>query len=101
MSLKNQQIKFARFVSYLISFAFKRGYEVTLGDAFAVDRHSINSLHYDRLAIDLNLFRKGKYLKETRDHEELGLYWESLDPDCRWGGHFNDGNHYEMCRPKV
>ena len=96
-TLREQQSKFATFVAHLILFANKRGYEVTLGDAYAKDRHKINSLHYSRLAIDLNLFRNGKYLDETMDHEELGMYWESLDPDCRWGGHFNDGNHYEVC----
>ena len=97
--LRNQQSKFAQLTAHLILFADKRGYEVTLGDAYAKTGHKANSLHYSRLAIDLNLFRNGKYLEETANHEELGMYWESLDPDCRWGGRFNDGNHYEMCLP--
>ena len=99
-TLRNQQSKFTLNVSKLITFAYDRGYELTFGDAYAKDGHMRNSLHYSRLAVDLNLFRDGHYLDETMDHEELGMYWESLDVDCKWGGHFNDGNHYEMSRPR-
>ena len=55
-----------------------------------------NSLHENSLAIDLNLFKDGKYLSETEDHRQLGEYWESLDDDCCWGGRFKDGNHYSI-----
>ena len=53
-----------------------------------------NSLHYIRLAIDLNLFEAGKYLRSSKDHAVLGLYWESLGGS--WGGRFGDGNHYSL-----
>jgi len=53
-----------------------------------------NSLHYIRLAIDLNLFKGGVYLTETMDHETLGLYWEGIGGS--WGGRFGDGNHYSL-----
>lgn len=52
-----------------------------------------NSLHCDRLAVDFNLFRDGR---PVADHRALGEYWESLAPDCRWGGRFGDGNHYSI-----
>jgi len=99
-TLREQQSKFAQYAARLILFAIERGYEVTLGDAWASRGHIRNSLHYCRLAIDLNLFRNGKFLEETKAHEELGLFWESQDVDCNWGGHFRDGGHYEMCRPE-
>src|SRR3990167_8044 len=54
------------------------------------------SIHQDKLALDLNLFKNGQYLESTEDHRVLGEYWETLDPDCRWGGHFRDGNHYSL-----
>jgi hypothetical protein len=54
------------------------------------------SLHGLRLAIDLNLFRDGYYLSRTPDHAELGAWWEAQHPLCRWGGRFNDGNHYSL-----
>ena len=98
--MRKQQSKFVLLIAHLIIYAYEQGYELTFGDAWDNDNdHMKNSLHYDRLAIDLNLFKYGKYLTETDDHLFLGKYWESLDPDCRWGGHFNDGNHYTMLRP--
>jgi len=96
MSLRKKQSKFVCLVGKLIAWAYNHGYELTFGDAWAHDRHKKNSNHYIRLAIDLNLFLNGKYLTSTEDHRPLGEYWESLDPACRWGGRFNDGNHYSL-----
>jgi len=92
MSLRKKQSEFARKVALLIHFAYEQGYEITFGDAWAKSGHKKGSYHYQRLAIDLNLFRDGKYLQETEDHEPLGLFWESLGGT--WGGRFKDGNHY-------
>ena len=41
-----------------------------------------------RLAVDFNLFKGGKYLTATEDHQPLGEYWESIGSawDGRWGG---------------
>jgi hypothetical protein len=30
----------------------------------------------------------------------LGEFWEGLHPLCRWGGRFNDGNHYSIESPE-
>jgi hypothetical protein len=107
MSLGDKQKKFTRLISNLLDFIHARGYEITFGDAFRDPRihghigkkkaygHR-NSCHKIRLALDLNLFKDGVYLTTDKDHEPFGLYWESLDPDCRWGGRFNDGNHYSL-----
>ena len=96
MTLRQKQSKFARLVPRLIDFAYEQGYEITLGDALAHDGHIDGSFHYKKLAIDLNLFRDGRYLTSTKSHEPLGIYWESLDPECTWGGRFHnkDGGHY-------
>ena len=106
MTLGARQRRFTLLVSELIAFAYTSGYELTFGDAYrsveqakrneALGVGKANSLHCVRLAIDFNLFCDGKYLTKTTDHQELGEDWESLDPDCRWGGRFNDGNHYSM-----
>jgi D-alanyl-D-alanine carboxypeptidase-like protein len=53
-----------------------------------------NSLHEIGLAIDLNLFRDGKYLDKTEDHRRLGERWEAMGG--AWGGRFGDGNHYSL-----
>ena len=103
MTLGQKQRKFARMVADLIIFAYERGYELTLGDAWSQPHyrtadgkpvHRSNSLHHERLAVDLNLFRGGQYLTRTEDHRELGEYWESIGG--AWGGRFQDGNHYSL-----
>lgn len=107
MTLGQKQRLFASLIPKLINRAYETGYELTLGDAFRDPRvHGVvgekkgyghpKSAHKNRLAIDLNLFKDGKFLESTESHAELGAYWESLHPDCRWGGRFNDGNHYSM-----
>jgi len=92
MSLRQRQSEFARKVPLLILYAYELGYEVTIGDVWARTGHKRRSFHYDKLAIDLNLFRDGRYLSATKSHEPLGLFWESLGGT--WGGRFDDGNHY-------
>ena len=92
MSLRKKQSEFAKAVGLLIAYAYHQGYELTFGDAWAVRGHIENSFHYKRLAIDLNLFKDGEYLRETEHHRPLGEFWESIGGS--WGGRFRDGNHY-------
>ena len=94
LTLGQMQRKFVRMVADLIVFAYEQGFELTFGDARAITGHMKNSLHYIGLAIDLNLFKDGKYLTLTEDHETLGKYWESIGGF--WGGRFKDGNHYSL-----
>lgn len=96
MGMIERQHLFAVMAAKLILKAAEMGYQVTLGDCFRDDRcdyGAVNSKHKKRLAIDLNLFKDGKYLTETFDHQPLGLFWESIGGI--WGGRFDDGNHYE------
>ena len=92
--LIEKQFKFVDMTAKLINFAFEKGYTLTFGDAYATQGHILNSFHYKRLAIDLNLFKDGKYLAKTEDHKFLGEYWESLGGS--WGGRWRDGNHYSL-----
>jgi hypothetical protein len=105
-TLRQKQSRFVRCVALLIQYAGQQGYEFTFGEAWRTPEQAkwnaergkgtATSLHIDRLAIDFNLFRNGKWLTKTEDHKPLGEYWESLAPDCRWGGRFGDGNHYSI-----
>ena len=52
------------------------------------------SQHKRRLAIDLLLFKDGKYLTDTKDYAPLGLWWEQQGG--AWGGRFEDGNHFSL-----
>jgi len=96
MTLGDRQRKFSKMVALLILYAYERGYEITLGDAWASSGHIEGSFHYKRLAIDLNLFKDKVYLTETSDHLFLGEFWESIGGS--WGGRFTrkDGNHYSL-----
>jgi len=102
-TLGAHQKRFALIVGLLLLKVYELGYEVSLGDAWARPSdvnskgkrtHKPWSNHYDRIAIDLNLFKNGKWLKATEAHAELGAYCELLG-GC-WGGHFDDGNHYSI-----
>lgn len=94
MTLRQRQSKFAKMVPLLILYAYELGYEITYGDAWARTGHRKGSFHYKRLAIDLNLFKNGRYLRSTKSHEPLGLFWESIGGT--WGGRWGDGNHYSL-----
>jgi len=96
MTLRQAQSAFVEMLAKLLKFAYERGYEITLGEGYRSDHkgHMKNSLHYDRLAQDLNLFKDGKYLIRTEDYKELGEYWELLGG--AWGGRFGDGNHFSF-----
>ena len=105
MTLREKQSKFASMIPGLINKALELGFEITLGDAYRDPRlhgavgvkqgygHS-KSCHKLRLAIDLNLFKDGKFLSSSEDHKPLGEWWESQGGT--WGGRFNDGNHYSL-----
>lgn len=106
MTLREKQSLFARHVARLIDRAFELGFEVTFGETWRSPAQArlnaqrgmgiARSLHGDRLAIDLNLFRDGKYLTESEDHRPLGEWWEQQHDLARWGGAFGDGNHYSF-----
>jgi len=108
LTLLELQQQFAALVPALIQKAHSLGYHVTLGDAYR-DPRAFGSLgefkayglprsaHKQRLAIDLNLFSLGgEFLTDTKYHAELGAWWKQQHPNARWGGDFNDGNHYSF-----
>lgn len=107
MTLRERQEIFALNAAKLIEFIFNQeGYTCTLGEAYRPEVTAQayakkgtgikNSLHTQRLTIDLNIFYKGTYLTNSKAYAFAGEYWESLHPDNAWGGHFNDGNHFSM-----
>lgn len=105
MSLREKQSLFASMIPALINKAIELGYEVTLGDAYRDPRlhgalgvkqgygHS-KSCHKIRLAIDLNLFKDGKFITTNEGHQQLGEWWETQGGS--WGGRFKDPNHYSL-----
>jgi hypothetical protein len=99
MTLGEQQRDFMRALGILLPFIYSKGYEVTPGDMYPSKfKHRRNSWHEKGLAIDLNLFKDGKYLTKTRDHKFAGKFWESIGGT--WGGLWQDGNHYSWNESK-
>lgn len=96
-TLRQKQSRFARMVVRLLLHAELLGYEYTFGET---ERHQDaehghpKSLHKIRLAIDIHIFRKGRYLRSTAAHKPLGHFWEQMGG--AWGGRFDDGNHYSL-----
>jgi hypothetical protein len=110
MSLSNEQWEFLKDVAALIYYADHRpakDYKLTGAELYRTPEQAAlnakkgsgikNSLHTQRLAIDLNLFIDGEYRTDTKAYRELGEFWKGLSPNNRWGGDFSrpDGNHFE------
>jgi hypothetical protein len=81
---------------------------VTLGECWRTPEQALwnathgtgvaHSLHTERLAIDLNLFKDGVYLTTPEAYAQLGAWWVTLGPMYRWGGNFKsrDNDHYSI-----
>lgn len=113
-TLGQKQRRFVRDVGRLIEFAYAvvcigPDDGLSFGEAWRTPEQSVlnqqngkgisNSLHKDRLAIDLNLILDGEYKTNYKDYQTLGEFWESLGDDYYWGGRFiklKDGNHFSI-----
>lgn len=97
MKLSEKQQLFARHVADLIHHIEAKGYACTFGHAYRCQDCPVGmpqSVHKSRLAVDLNLFKDGEYLADTEDYRQFGEYWEALGVWNRWGGAWDDGNHF-------
>lgn len=95
--LGDKREKFTRYLAVLLTYMLNKNYRPRIGKDGQV--HMKESLHYQGLAVDIDLFSKDNvYLTKTEDHQIFGEYWKTLDKDCRWGGDFSnpDGNHYSV-----
>ena len=106
-TLGAKQQRFTLMAAQLIQHIYAEGYTATFGDAYRDPRvhgahgtkkvgsySAAGSVHKLRLAVDLQLFKGGKYLTSSEDYTFAGLYWESIGGT--WGGRFNDGNHFSL-----
>lgn len=105
---RQKQSRFALDISKLIIHAYELGYQLTVGEFWRTPEQAkwnaaqgigtSNSLHIERMAADLNLFKDGRFITDDEGHKELGAWWKALGPDYRWGGDFTrkDFNHYSI-----
>ena len=106
MTLRQKQQLFASLLGEFLVWIFAQGYTVTIGEVERSRSQALSnaatgagisrSLHLIRLAADLHLFIDEVYQTSSEAHRPLGEKWESMNPLCRWGGRFNDGNHYSL-----
>ena len=109
MDLGDLQRKFPPLVALLIQWIYNQpGMEVTFGEAWRTPEQAkwnqehgsgiANSLHCDRLAIDLNLFKDGVYQTDPESYKPLADYWLTLDPDAAAGYYFTskDADHFSL-----
>lgn len=107
MTLGEKQELFMWLLPRLLDKAHEMGYKIRGGDLFRDPRvHGAigekkgyghpRSGHKNKLAIDLLLFKDGVYLTATEDYRPLGEWWEKQHLFSRWGGRFNDGNHFSF-----
>ena len=105
-TLRQKQSRFVRCVGELIDAAGFLGFDLTFGECWRTPKQArwnaqygfgiANSLHIKRLAIDLNVFKGGLLSESPADYESLGVEWEKLWPDCRWGGRFSKPDIYHF-----
>ena len=105
MTLGQHQEKFSRHLMKLLNRAWELGYEVRMGE---VQRpiemqelyvktgrsKTMESMHIKKCAADLHFTKEGVLCYP----QELGDFWESLDPINQWGGNwksFKDQPHFQ------
>lgn len=97
MSMVAEQAAFLLDMGRLVQRATELGFVVTAGELYRTPEQqeiymktgrsqTMNSLHLQRLAIDLNFFKDGKLVGSKDILAPLGAYWESLHPLNSWGG---------------
>jgi hypothetical protein len=91
------QAEFLLHVAALILKATEMGFVVTAGELYRTPEQqqiyiktgrsrTMNSLHIQRRAVDLNFFLSGKLTYDKSVLAPLGAFWESLHPLNSWGG---------------
>lgn len=97
MSNISEQAAFLLDLTKLIHKATELGFVVTAGELFRTAEQqeiyvktgrskTMNSLHLQRRAVDLNFFVNGALTYDKATLAPLGAYWESLHPLNSWGG---------------
>ena len=112
MTPLEKRTRFSFMLARLLLYMNENGYGFTVGEVYRSPeearrlynlykegkgpRASLSSLHTKGQAVDINLFKDGKYLASIEAHRMFGDWWERQHSHCRWGGRYGDGNHYEF-----
>lgn len=113
--VKDHQYPFVLDLIKLLEFAHSKGYITTLGEVQRMIEmqeiyvttgrsKTMNSMHLKKCAADISFFKfnvlTGAWELVTSKAilQEIGDFWESLDPRNQWGGNwksFKDIPHFE------
>ena len=106
MTKSDAQAKFLIDACMLVLFATRLGFKVTAGEMYRPQEmqviyyntgrsKTLNSQHKEKLAIDLNFIKDGRYInglpgeEAERTLRPLGEFWEKIDEANNWGGNFD------------
>ena len=80
MTLREARCRFSLMISCLIKHAHDLGYECAIDcvKCYLPGHHMKNSLHYEGLAADINLYKGGIWLQDGTGHDILHSYWSKL-----------------------
>lgn len=109
MLIDKQKI-FSKNLANFILWIYNEGYSVTFGEVWRSPEEAkiqankgagiSNSLHCDRLAVDLNIFDENNLLLVSVNAlQNFGGQWKTYNVNNKWGGDFKsrpDANHYSM-----
>ena len=106
-ALLDKQQQFAMMLGEFLVWLYQNGYRVTLGEVWRSPQEAAlnaqsgvgiaNSLHTQKLAADLNIFRiDGTLLETVTELLPAGEQWESQGGS--WGGRFHkpDADHFSL-----
>lgn len=109
MTLNDRQHIFSQNLAKLLLHVETLGFTCSIGEVYRTSEQAklyaqegkgiVDSQHCKKLAVDLQLFSNGSFLQDKNEYEPLGIFWESLNPENRWGGRFPnrvDSVHFEM-----
>lgn len=109
MGLISKQHQFALSVARLIQWIDENGYQLSGGEWWRPPETAamyakqgkgiVSSLHCDRIALDLNLFKDEVALVTKEDWLPVGEFWESLSDsglEHKWGGRFERVDVYHF-----
>lgn len=117
MTIKEKRFLFSVCIAKLIIYIFEQGDQGAIDEVKRTQEQanyyhflglgSQTSKHLNACAADINLYKKGKYTKNTKDYLKYGEYWEKLHTKCIWGGNWDkddkpfekgefDARHFEV-----
>jgi peptidoglycan L-alanyl-D-glutamate endopeptidase CwlK len=110
MTLGEQQELFTGNIARLILYAQSQGFKCRLREvertAYQQEKYlkdgkskTKDSQHLKSLAADIYFTKSGKLLEDKESLNILGVFWESLEKNNRWGGNYKnflDTPHFEM-----